>query len=203
MWKSVKQDEKTGAAAPSTAGTAPNSVTQPADIKKEFRPMENIKSENFRADVAHIGKSVIIRGELSGSEDLYLDGEVEGSIDLREHNLTIGPHGRVRANVSARDVTVHGKVDGNVNGSERVELKRSAVLVGDISTQRIVIEDGAYFKGAIDIKKEAKSARVENKQEPAKVEAKAAIVSAAGAGLAADTHGGFSPQASLMEPRKF
>ncbi len=115
-------------------------------------------AENFRSDVAHIGKSVLVKGELSGSEDLYLDGEVEGSIDLADHNLTIGPHGRVRANVKARDVIVHGKVDGNIHGTERVELKRSAVLVGDISTQRIVIEDGAFFKGAIDIKKDAKPA---------------------------------------------
>jgi cytoskeletal protein CcmA (bactofilin family) len=109
----------------------------------------------YRADVAHIGKSVLVKGELSGSEDLYLDGEVEGSIELREHSLTVGPHGRVRANIHARDVVVHGRVDGNVNGTERVELKKSAVLTGDIATQRIVIEDGAYFKGAIDIKKEA------------------------------------------------
>jgi len=124
--------------------------------------MDTLKhQENFRADVAHIGKSVIIRGELSGSEDLYLDGEVEGSIELHEHSLTIGPSGRVRANVQARDVTVHGKVDGNVSGTERVELKRSAVLSGDISTQRIVIEDGAYFKGAIDIKKDTKPAKPE------------------------------------------
>ena len=122
-------------------------------------------------DVAHIGKSVLIKGELSGSEDLYLDGEVEGSIDLKEHSLIIGPHGRVRANVMARDVVVHGKVDGNVSGTERVELKRSAVLVGDISTQRIVIEDGAFFKGAIDIKKDARPA--------AKVEAPKAFAAAA------------------------
>lgn len=129
--------------------------------------MEPLKTaENFRTaqDVAHIGKSVIIKGELSGSEDLYLDGEVEGSIDLADHALTIGPHGRVRANVRARDVVVHGKVDGNVQGNDRVELKRSAVLVGDISTTRIVIEDGAYFKGAIDIKKDAKPVA---KTEPA------------------------------------
>jgi cytoskeletal protein CcmA (bactofilin family) len=106
-----------------------------------------------RADVAHIGKSVIIKGELSGSEDLYLDGEVEGNIDLRNHNLVIGPNGRVRANVHAKDVVVHGNVNGNVTGVDRVELKKSAVLNGDINTQRIVIEDGAFFKGAIDIRK--------------------------------------------------
>ena len=111
-----------------------------------------------RSDVAHIGKSVVIKGELSGSEDLHVDGEVEGSIDLKEHVLTIGPHGRVRANVQAREIVVHGKVDGNLSGTDRVELKRSAVQVGDISTQRIVIEDGAFFKGAIDIRKDAKPA---------------------------------------------
>ena len=104
-------------------------------------------------DVAHIGKSVVIKGELSGSEDLYLDGEVEGSIELRSHSLTIGPNGRVRANINAKDVVIHGKVDGNVRGSERVELKKSAVLNGDVITQRIVIEDGAFFKGSIDIQK--------------------------------------------------
>ncbi len=109
--------------------------------------------DTYRADVAHIGKSVIIKGELSGSEDLYLDGEVEGNIDLHNHNLVIGPNGRVRANVHAKDVVIHGKVDGNVTGVEKVELKKSAVLNGDINTQRIVIEDGAFFKGAIDIRK--------------------------------------------------
>jgi cytoskeletal protein CcmA (bactofilin family) len=122
-----------------------------------------------RSDVAHIGKSVVIKGELSGSEDLHVDGEVEGSIDLKEHVLTIGPHGRVRANVTAREIVVHGKVEGNLNGTERVELKRSAVQVGDISTQRIVIEDGAYFKGAIDIRKEAaKPSQPARPAEPAK-----------------------------------
>jgi len=106
-----------------------------------------------RGDVAHIGSSVVIKGELSGSEDLYLDGEVEGSIDLQNNNLVIGPNGKVRANVFAKDVTIHGKVDGTVTGVTRVELKKSAVLNGDINTHRIVIEDGAFFKGAIDIRK--------------------------------------------------
>jgi cytoskeletal protein CcmA (bactofilin family) len=109
--------------------------------------------EPNRADVAHIGKSVIIKGELSGSEDLFLDGEVEGNIDLHNHNLVIGPNGRVRANIFAKDVTIHGTVDGSVTGVNKVELKKSALLNGDIVTQRIVIEDGAFFKGSIDIRK--------------------------------------------------
>lgn len=128
--------------------------------------------ENYRSDVAHIGKSVVVKGELSGSEDLYLDGEVEGSIELRSHSLTIGPNGRVRANIYAKDITVHGKVEGNINGSERVELRKSAVLTGDITTQRIVIEDGAFFKGSIDIQK------AEVKAEPAKAAAAAPAHSA-------------------------
>ena len=106
-----------------------------------------------RAEVAHIGKSVVVKGELSGSEDLFLDGEIEGKIELRDHNLTVGPNGHVRANINAKEVVIQGKVDGNVTASERVELRKSAVLVGDITTQRIVIEDGAYFKGGIDIGK--------------------------------------------------
>lgn len=114
--------------------------------------------DQFRADIAHIGKSVIVKGELSGSEDLYLDGEIEGSIELRNHSLVIGPNGRIRANVHAKDVVVHGKVDGNVRGNDRVELKKSAQVNGDIITQRIVIEDGAYLKGAIDIQKVEKPA---------------------------------------------
>jgi cytoskeletal protein CcmA (bactofilin family) len=111
-------------------------------------------NEPGRTDVAHIGKSVIIKGELSGSEDVYLDGEVEGSIELHGQNLTVGPNGRIRANINAKELVILGKVDGNVTGSDRVELRKSAVLVGDIATQRIVIEDGAFFKGGIDIRKD-------------------------------------------------
>ena len=120
----------------------------------ETKPAQN----NYRPDVAHIGKSVVVKGELSGSEDLYLDGEVEGSIELTNHSVTIGPNGKIRASVRAKDIIVHGKVDGNLYGGERVELKKSAVLVGDIFTQRIAVEDGAYFKGGIDTQKnEAKA----------------------------------------------
>jgi cytoskeletal protein CcmA (bactofilin family) len=151
MWKMNREDPKP-AAQPTPQPVRP--VAAPVVTPKEVRPVETPKPvDTFRADVAHIGKSVIVKGELSGSEDVYLDGEVEGSIELRGHSLTIGPNGRIRANVHARDIIVHGKVDGNVNGTERVELKKSAILVGDIFTQRIVIEDGAYFKGGIDIQK--------------------------------------------------
>jgi cytoskeletal protein CcmA (bactofilin family) len=100
-------------------------------------------------EMAHIGKSVIIKGELSGSEDLYLDGEVEGSIELKQHSVTIGPNGRVKARVSAKSVVIEGKVDGNLIGSERVEIRGTAVVNGDIVTKRIVIAEGASFKGSV------------------------------------------------------
>jgi cytoskeletal protein CcmA (bactofilin family) len=150
MWKSRREDEK-----PYTPPTQPAPVPQYAPPPQSPRPVETPKMESFRADVAHIGKSVLVKGELSGSEDLYLDGEVEGSIELRGHSLVIGPNGRVRANVHAKEIIVHGKVDGNVHGTDKVELKKSALLNGDIFTQRIIIEDGAFFKGAIDIQKSA------------------------------------------------
>ena len=104
-------------------------------------------------EIATIGKSVVVKGELSGSEDLIVDGEVEGSITLRGQSLTIGPNGRVRANIEARNVIVHGRVDGNIHATERVDLRKSASLTGDIATARISIEDGAFFKGGIDIQK--------------------------------------------------
>jgi cytoskeletal protein CcmA (bactofilin family) len=106
------------------------------------------------AEFALIGKSVVIKGELSGSEDLYLDGRVEGSIELRDHSLTVGPNGVVKANVSAKGVIVQGKLDGSITASERVDLRKSAVVTGDLTAQRISIEEGAFLKGKVDIQKE-------------------------------------------------
>ncbi len=100
---------------------------------------------------AHIGKSVSIKGELSGSEDIYVDGEVDGSIQLSGNSLTIGPNGRVHANVSAKSVTVGGSLEGNIQATERTELRKTAVVNGDVQTQRIAIEEGAYFKGKLEI----------------------------------------------------
>jgi len=105
-------------------------------------------------EFAHIGKSVIIKGQLSGSEDLYVDGVVEGTIELQGNNLVIGPNGNVRAAINAKGVVVQGKLEGDIRASERAELRKSAVAVGDIFTQRIAIEDGAYFKGKVDIQRE-------------------------------------------------
>lgn len=139
------------------------------------------------AEFAHIGKSVIIKGELSGSEDLYVDGQVEGSIELSGNRLIIGPHGQVRASVNAKGVIVQGKLDGNIRASERAELTKSAVAVGDIVTQRIAIEEGAYFKGKVDIQKDTtqKDAAKTEAAKPAPVASASAVAGSAAAGGAA------------------
>jgi cytoskeletal protein CcmA (bactofilin family) len=103
--------------------------------------------------LAQIGKSVFIKGELSGSEDLYLDGHVEGSIALQGNSLTVGPHGEVKASVDAKGVVVQGKLEGNIQASDRVDLRKSAVVTGDITAQRISIEEGAFLKGKVDIQR--------------------------------------------------
>jgi cytoskeletal protein CcmA (bactofilin family) len=159
MWKS-RPDESPERTQPNSSTTANAAVATPAaPPPKETRhhdPPHKLHQDALRAEVAHIGKSVKVKGELSGSEDLYFDGEAEGSIDLHEHTLTIGPNGRIRATLAAREIIIHGRVEGNVCASEKVELKRSCSLAGDVCTKRIVIEDGAFFKGAIDIQKEGK-----------------------------------------------
>ena len=185
MWK-PRSDEKTAPANPPTQPAFTPPSTTPAGKETRFAEPAKI-SESFRAEAAaHIGKSVLVKGELSGSEDLYLDGEVEGTIELHNHRLVVGPNGRVRANITAREVIIHGRAEGNISGAERVELKKSCVLTGDITTQRIVIEDGAFFKGSVDLHRESKI-------EPHKVTATAA----AAAGIASVAAG--SQQTSFLE----
>ena len=100
---------------------------------------------------AAIGKSVVVKGQIYSREDLYVDGEVEGTIEVQEHRLTVGPNGKVQAAVKAREVVVRGTVHGNMEVGEKIDIRRDAKLVGDLKTSRIVIEDGAYFKGSVDI----------------------------------------------------
>ena len=104
-------------------------------------------------DQATIGKSLVVKGEVTGSESLYIDGKVEGAINLPGNRVTIGRNGQVSANISAREVVVLGKVRGNINASDRVDIRSEGALTGDVIAQRISIEDGAFFKGGIDIRK--------------------------------------------------
>jgi cytoskeletal protein CcmA (bactofilin family) len=111
------------------------------------------------ADQATIGKGLYIKGEISGSESLFIDGKVEGSINLPGNRVTVGRNGQVAASVIAREIVVLGKIRGNVVASDRVDIRAEGALTGDVAAARISIEDGAFFKGGIDIRKpEAKQA---------------------------------------------
>jgi cytoskeletal protein CcmA (bactofilin family) len=112
-----------------------------------------------KPEYAHIGKSVKIKGDLSGSEDLYVDGQVEGTINLLGNSLTVGPNGQLRADIHAKGIVIQGKVEGSIEALERAELTKSAIVVGDVATQRMVIEEGAYLKGKVDMQKEKIAAR--------------------------------------------
>ncbi len=104
-------------------------------------------------DQATIGKSLAVKGEVSGSESLYIDGRVEGSINLPGHCVTVGRNGTVSANITAREIVILGRVQGMMAASDRLHISREGALTGDVVTQRVSLEDGAYFKGSIDIRK--------------------------------------------------
>ena len=148
MWK--RKDEREEPVV-NPAKEPPKEVSTVSTMPQERKPEPWVESS--KSTVAHIGKSVVIRGELSGSEDLYIDGQVEGTIELREHHLTVGPNGRVQADVNAKEVVIQGSVKGNVRAIDRVEIRKSGSLAGDLVAARVVIEDGAFFKGSIDIQK--------------------------------------------------
>jgi cytoskeletal protein CcmA (bactofilin family) len=117
-------------------------------------------------DQATIGKSLIIKGEVSGSESLYIDGKIEGAINLPGNRVTIGRNGQVAANIMAREVVVLGKVRGNVHASDRIDIRNEGSLTGDVIAARIAIEDGAFFKGGIDIRKPGSENKAAAQAEP-------------------------------------
>jgi cytoskeletal protein CcmA (bactofilin family) len=148
MWNKRKEEEYPPKAAATPAA--------PASQPKENAPMSTNPAPSHHAPVdsrgpASIGKSVMIKGQIFSREDLTIDGEIDGSVELHEHRLTVGPNGKVQAGVKAREVVVLGTIHGNVEASDKIDIRKDAKLVGDIKTARIVIEDGAYFKGSIDI----------------------------------------------------
>jgi cytoskeletal protein CcmA (bactofilin family) len=152
MWKPTNQPqtpaqpagpERTASmpSAPAMSSAAPEPAAAP-------RPVATTT-----ADQATIGKSLVIKGEVTGSESLYIDGRVEGSINLSGNRVTVGRNGVVAANINAREIVVLGKVRGNLTASDRVDIRSDGSLTGDVVAARISIEDGAFFKGGIDIRK--------------------------------------------------
>ena len=144
MWKQNKAVNP-----PSRPSGTTGAPTQP-----EGQPPPAARKHSER-DVAHIGPSVVIKGELHGNEDLTVDGVVEGTIVLREHVLTIGPHGRIKAQVLANSVVVLGEVTGDVTASELIDIREGGAVDGDLAAPRVAIAAGAHFCGRVDMQKTA------------------------------------------------
>jgi cytoskeletal protein CcmA (bactofilin family) len=152
MWKPTNQ--------PTTTPARPNEPERPtmstpsAPAMTASEPVSAPRpATTTTADQATIGKSLVIKGEVTGSESLYIDGRVEGSINLSGNRVTVGRNGVVAANINAREIVVLGKVRGNLTASDRVDIRSDGSLTGDVIAARISIEDGAFFKGGIDIRK--------------------------------------------------
>jgi cytoskeletal protein CcmA (bactofilin family) len=122
----------------------------------------------------NIGKSVVIKGELSGSEDLTIEGQVDGKIELRQNVLTIGPNGKIKAQVFAKSVVILGEVTGNVTASEKVDIRDNGSVDGDIAAPRVAIAEGAHFRGSIDMQRAGAGAGAKAEQKADKAEAKPA-----------------------------
>jgi cytoskeletal protein CcmA (bactofilin family) len=145
MWK----PSQTGPinSAPTPEPPRANNTPQPAPVEQPARP------QAVTGEQATIGKGLYIKGEITGSESLYIDGKVEGSLNLPGNRVTVGRNGQVSANITAREIVVLGKVKGNVTATDRVDIRAEGSLNGDVAAARISIEDGAFFKGGIDIRK--------------------------------------------------
>jgi cytoskeletal protein CcmA (bactofilin family) len=163
MWK---RDESVKPATPpaQTPAATPSAPVAAAPAASE--PRTQIGRDNV-----NIGKSVIIKGELSGSEDLTIEGHVEGRIDLKDNVLTIGPNGKIKAEVFAKSVVVLGEVTGNVTASEKVDIRDNGSVDGDIASPRVAIAEGAHFRGAVDMQRAGAKAQAKPAAAPAPAQA--------------------------------
>ena len=178
MWKPTNQPQTPGRPA---EPERPTTSTPSAPVMASESPAAPWPVTTTTADQATIGKSLVIKGEVTGSESLYIDGRVEGSINLSGNRVTVGRNGVVAANINAREIVVPGKVRGNLTASDRVDIRSDGSLTGDVVAARISIEDGAFFKGGIDIRKGGQP----QTQQKANGEEKAAVSSAEPAAVGA------------------
>ncbi len=177
MWKPTNSPTAT----PTPSSPEPQRSFTPATPEPPPVPRPAASAPLNTQEQATLGKSLVIKGEVTGSESLYIDGRVEGSINLPGNRVTVGRNGVVAANISAREIVVLGKVRGNMTASDRVDIRADGSLTGDIVAQRISIEDGAYFKGGIDIRKAGQKVNGEAKEvvsAPAEVSSPAAAARA-------------------------
>lgn len=171
MWKPTNQPmTPTRPSEPERPSVAP----PPTSAMSEPATAPRSATATTTADQATIGKSLVIKGEVTGSESLYIDGRVEGSINLSGNRVTVGRNGVVSANINAREIVVLGKVRGNLTASDRVDIRSDGSLTGDVVAARISIEDGAFFKGGIDIRKAGQKPNGEEVKTTAAPEAAAA-----------------------------
>ena len=154
MWK---RDDSVKPTPPGGSGPSPTGTPSAQPIQNiNSAPATERASEGIRGmekGPVNIGKSVIIKGELTGSEDLTIEGHVEGKIELRQNVLTIGPNGKIKAQVFAKSVIVLGEVTGNVTASEKVDIRDKGSVDGDIISPRVAIAEGAHFRGSVDMQR--------------------------------------------------
>jgi cytoskeletal protein CcmA (bactofilin family) len=160
MWKRDESVKPTGG---QPAAPAAPVATQPASVPAA--PQAEIRRQIER-DVVNIGKSVVIKGELNGSEDLTVEGHVEGKIELKDHVLTIGPNGKIKAQVFAKSVIVLGEVNGNVTATEKVDIRDNGSVDGDIVSPRVAIAEGAHFRGSVDMQRKPSQVQTKPQQVP-------------------------------------
>ena len=158
MWEKKKAPEPPLASTPGTPSDLPTEAvpSQPAATSSGVSGAAG--GPGGGQSLAQIGKSLKLKGEITGSEDLYIDGEVEGTVELKGNSLTVGPNGNVHADVSARSITILGRLQGNVKVGERTEIRKTGSFGGELVTAQIVIEDGAVFRGSMDIVKPGQNA---------------------------------------------
>jgi cytoskeletal protein CcmA (bactofilin family) len=196
MWKRDEAVKPTGPAG-SGASPAPTAVPPSAEVvRTQSAPSE--PQRGMERTTVNIGKSVVIKGELSGSEDLTIEGQVDGKIELRQNILTIGPNGKIKAQVFAKSVVILGEVTGNVTASEKVDIRDNGSVDGDIAAPRVAIAEGAHFRGSIDMQRAGASAKTAEKKDEAKpaVAASQPASSTAGSGGASATTSGATAGAS-------
>src|SRR3984885_200895 len=175
MWGDKKPDAPARSPLPQQPRTtAPTSTS----FSGEAKPMAPIDSSYpaSSSGVARLGASLHVKGEITGNEDLAIDGSVEGLVQLEDRKLTIGASAKLTADVIAREVVVYGNVKGNLRARDRIEIKKDGSVVGDLTTARIMIEDGAYFKGSIEIDKAGDSSTDHDLDKPSFARATTAAV---------------------------
>ena len=182
MWKRDEAVKPPTAPAGSNSAPTPAVGTPPAAEPARTAPIAHSEPQRgMEKTTVNIGKSVVIKGELSGSEDLTIEGQVDGKIELRQNVLTIGPNGKIKAQVFAKSVVILGEVTGNVTATEKVDIRDNGSVDGDIAAPRVAIAEGAHFRGSIDMQRTGAKPSEKSESKPAAASAAQTSGAAAGA----------------------